>query len=76
MIQDERPNASSAHVERIQQEAGSRVPESQAAEREPCAEEMWAPEGAKSVKQYMRDSLVPTQLLTLEAEHCANTQEL
>lgn len=53
----ERLKASSAHVERIQQAAGSRVPENQAAEREPCAEEMWAPEGAKSVEQYMKDSL-------------------
>lgn len=52
VIQDERLKASSAHVERIQQAAGSRVPE-----REPCAEEMWAPEGAKSVEQYMKDSL-------------------
>lgn len=57
VIQDERLKASSARVERIQQAAGSRVPENQAAEREPCAEEMWAPEGAKSVEQYMKDSL-------------------
>lgn len=60
MIQDERPKASSACVERIQQEAESRVPENQGAEREPYAEEMWAPEGTKSAEQYMRDSLVPT----------------